>query len=227
MTILKRILKYISLFILAIILFVGLYLLSAYFFSRIEVKAEPKTTDDVSIYLMTNGMHSDIVVPVKTKLIDWSKKVKFANTKGKDSLKQYVAFGWGDREFYLEIPTWADLKFKTAFKAVFGLSATAMHVTFYQTMSECTDCKKIMLSTEQYSRLVKYIEKSFTTDKDGHFVNIITTANYGNDDAFYEAKGSYNLFFTCNIWTNKALKVCGQKACLWTPSDKGIFEHYK
>ena len=32
------------------------------------------------------------------------------------------------------------------------------------------------------------------------------------NDAFYEAKGRYSLFFTCNTWTNNALKICKQKA---------------
>ena len=176
---------------------------------------------------MTNGVHTDIVVPLKTKQIDWSKKVKFEDTMGKDTIMQYVAFGWGDKEFYLETPTWADLKFKTAFKAIFGLSATAMHTTFYKNINEGNDCKKVNLSKEQYSRLIKFIVSSFITDKNGNFENIITNANYGNNDAFYEAKGSYNLFSTCNTWTNDALKACGQKACLWTPYDKGIFYHYK
>lgn len=191
------------------------------------MKAEQKTTNDVSIFIMTNGVHTDIVVPLKTKQIDWSKKVKFEDTMGKDTIMQYVAFGWGDKEFYLETPTWADLKFKTAFKAIFGLSATAMHTTFYKNINEGNDCKKVNLSKEQYSRLIKFIVSSFITDKNGNFENIITNANYGNNDAFYEAKGSYNLFSTCNTWTNDALKACGQKACLWTPYDKGIFYHYK
>jgi hypothetical protein len=50
---------------------------------------------------------------------------------------------------------------------------------------------------------------------------------YGDNDAFYEAIGSYNLFKTCNTWTNNALKSCGQKACFWTPFESGIFYQYK
>jgi hypothetical protein len=74
---------------------------------------------------------------------------------------------------------------------------------------------------------VLYIQNSFDKDVDGHFINIKTTANYGLNDAFYEAKGSYSLFCTCNTWANNGLKSCGQKAALWTPSDKGIFLHYQ
>ena len=51
--------------------------------------------------------------------------------------------------------------------------------------------------------------------------------DYGKNDAFYEATGRYSLFHTCNTWTNNALKIAGQKACVWTPFDTGIFYHYQ
>jgi uncharacterized protein (TIGR02117 family) len=84
-----------------------------------------------------------------------------------------------------------------------------------------------MISNEQYAKLVAYIDNTFIRDADSKVMNIKTKANYNNEDAFYEAKGSYNLFYTCNTWANNALKSCGQKAALWTPSDMGIFYHYR
>ena len=50
---------------------------------------------------------------------------------------------------------------------------------------------------------------------------------YPQLNSFYEAKGSYSFFYTCNTWANNGLKAMGQKAALWTPSDFGIFQHYK
>lgn len=52
--------------------------------------------------------------------MDWSQKIPFSQTKGKSTDFNYIAFGWGDKGFYLDTPTWADLKFSTAFKAAFG-----------------------------------------------------------------------------------------------------------
>jgi hypothetical protein len=61
----------------------------------------------------------------------------------------------------------------------------------------------------------------------GQVIQILTHDDgYGTDDAFYEAKGAYDLFNTCNTWANGALKACDQKACWWTPTDKGIFHQY-
>ena len=223
----KKSLKVLGISILAIVLFVGLYLLSAFILSRISVAREDTENNDIAIYILTNGVHTDLVLPIRNEYIDWSKIVRFENTTGNDTLAQYIAFGWGDKGFYLETPTWADLKFSTAFKAAFALSTSAIHATFYKQMHEDKTCVKINISKEQYLRLIAFIQKRFDTDANGEFIHIVTNANYGKNDAFYEAKGRYNLFYTCNTWANNGLKSCGQKACLWTAFDTGIFYQYK
>ncbi|TFF39256.1 TIGR02117 family protein [Mucilaginibacter psychrotolerans] len=213
--------------VLGFVAFVALYLFAAWSLSKIAISAEPVTTQDVTIYILTNGVHTDIVVPVKNEQVDWSKELKFENTVGKDTVASYVGMGWGDKGFYLNTPTWADLKFSTAFKAAFALSTSAMHVTYHKELIESATCKKIIISKAQYARLITYVTESFKTDSAGHFINIKTNANYGKDDAFYEAHRKYNLFFTCNTWANNTLKSCGQKACLWTPADTPIFDKYR
>lgn len=205
-----------------------LYVILALLIPLIPVKAK-KTNDPkvIEAYLLTNGVHTDIVVPTKSEFIDWSHKIPFSNTKGKQEGYKYTSFGWGDKGFYLDTPTWADLKFSTAFKAAFWLGDSAMHVTYYNTMKEGDDCKKIMLTVNQYKDLIKFIEAKFDTDINGNFKLIITDAVYGDNDAFYDANGSYSFLYTCNTWTNNGLKVAGQKAALWSPSDFGILQHYK
>ena len=201
--------------------------MGAFFISKIAVDAEPVTTQDVTIYISTNGVHTDIVVPVRNSQMDWSREIKFENTVGKDTSARFVGMGWGDKGFYLNTPTWSQLKFSVAFKAATGLSSSAIHATYHKDLVQSPSCKKIMISKTQYARLINYITTSFKTDSAGHFINIKTSANYGKDDAFYEAKRKYNLFYTCNTWANNALKACGQKACLWTPADSPIFDKYK
>ena len=185
---------------------------------------QPKT---ITAYILTNGVHTDIVMPIKSQEIDWSKKIKFENTESGSTDYQYLSIGWGDKGFYLDTPTWAELKFSTAFKAAFWLGESAMHCTFYKTMQESKDCKKIELTQEQYVELIDFVEKKFDYDAKGEPILIKTEAVYGENDAFYEAQGSYNFLDTCNTWTNNGLKKAGQKAALWTATDFGIFQHYK
>jgi uncharacterized protein (TIGR02117 family) len=223
---LKRAFKIIGLSIGAFVALILIYLCFAFCLSRMTVNSDVKSKDEVSIYILTNGVHTDIVVPVKTDQIDWSHYIKFENTSANDPTAEFLALGWGDKGFYLETPTWADLKASTAFKAAFGLSSSAMHATFYKSLKEDGQCKRIHISKAEYQKLIEYIKGSLTLSSDGNPVLIKTTASYGKNDAFYEAAGSYSVFHTCNTWTNNSLKSCGQKAGVWTPFDTGIFCHY-
>lgn len=226
MKLLRKLLKVTAFSFLVIISAIGLYLFVAFVFSRIRVKSVNETTCAVSIFILSNGIHTDIVVPVKTPEINWNRKVRFEAVENHDTTMRYLAFGWGNKAFYLETPTWANLKFKTAFDAVFGFGSPAIHTTFYETMEVGADCIRINMSKTQYLRLIHYIDNSFVKDVSGNYEKI-KTPGYGYFDAFYDAKGHYNLFYTCNTWTNDGLKISGQKACLWTPFAQGIFYQYK
>ena len=209
-----------------IIGFLLVYVISVLLLSRITVNADAfRQPKEVEIFLLSNGVHTDIVVPLQNEVKDWSKSVRIENTKAKDFSAKYVAFGWGDKGFYLETPTWADLKMSTALKAATGLSSSAIHTTFYKKMKENESCKKILISKENYAKLVAYIDASFQVENE-RLIKIATDYTYGNNDAFYEAKGSYSLFYTCNTWANSALKAAKQRAGFWTVYDKGIFYHY-
>src|SRR5690606_37700799 len=117
---------------LAICCLVIIYLLTDFCLSGITIDKEVNSANEIEIFIKSNGVHTDIVVPVKNMQMDWSKEIKFANTPSNDTTMPFLAFGWGDRGFYLETPAWADLKFETAFNAAFGLGSTAMHATFYR-----------------------------------------------------------------------------------------------
>ena len=204
----------------------GLYLAAAFGLSRIAVpKADPAAAPDVLVFLRTNGVHTDIVVPIRTEQHDWSRQLAIADTPSADASMRYVAFGWGDKGFYLDTPTWADLKFRTAFVAAFWLGSSAVHTTYFHDLTPGPDTVPLHLSRAEYARLVAYIQRSFRYDAAGRAQHI-AGHSYGRDDAFYEAHRVYSFLYTCNTWTNNALKACGQRACLWTPSDQGIFYQY-
>jgi uncharacterized protein (TIGR02117 family) len=209
-----------------LLLFIVLYGVAIFVLSKIPINSQVKNkADDVSIYIKTNGVHTDIVVPITNEIKDWSRVIKIENTKGKESCMAYIAFGWGDKGFYLNTPRWSDLKYSTAFNAAFGLGESAMHATFFKEMSENNDCIRLGISKENYKRLVAYIEDSFQLDAN-QLPTFISSTTYGLNDSFYEAKGSYTMFYTCNTWANDALKSANQKAALWTVTDTGIFCHY-
>lgn len=223
----KKVLKYLFRTICSFILLLVIYLLAVVLLPLIPINNKQIVSDQdtVEIYILTNGMHTDIVVPVETEEINWSTIIPFSDTKSKEE-KKLIAFGWGDKGFYLDTPEWKDLKFSTAFKAAFWLGSSAMHTTFYNSLTEGEDCKKIMITKEEYKNLVKYIKSSFLYNQQDKVEFIPTEMVYGNNDSFYEAVGTYNIFFTCNTWASDALKSANQRAPLWTATQQGIFRYY-
>ena len=223
----KKFLKYTGRALLTVSLLILLYLGCGWVLSRISVSAEPDPDPEVTIFLESNGVHIDLVLPVRNSEKDWSRGIRYSDTRGGTSTLNWLAIGWGDKDFYLNTPTWADLKFGTAVKAVFGLSPSAVHTTYCGLPLVGDRCVKLVISPGQYQRLVAFIENSFRHDSLGKPILLPTTVRYDNNDAFYEARGSYNAFHTCNTWANNALKASGQRACWWTPFEGGILYQYQ
>lgn len=225
MTTLKTFLRYILRFLLGIIAFILLYLLFAFLLPYFKANSSfENATDGIEIYVQSNGVHTDVVLPIKSEYINWNEVLPYSDFKNVNSNYNYVALGWGDKGFYLNTPTWADLKFSTAFKAAFGLGSTAMHVTYkYRSPKLTESCKKIIITKEQYLCLIDRIISSFQL-KDGKPI-WINHAGYTQQDCFYEAKGKYSMFYTCNVWTGETLKAAGIKIGVWTPLESGIVEH--
>jgi len=213
---------------MAIIAVALLYWLAERILSRISAKAEPSNLPkSITVYIMSNGVHTDIVLPVKNESKDWSALFPFHNTISQDTAFTFVGIGWGDKGFYLNTPEWKDLKASTAIVAATGLGETALHVSYYKRVQEDALCYKWMIDTLQYQALVQYVEESLDRDSLGNAIYIDTDAQYTDADAFYEAKGAYNMFYSCNTWTNNALKRANMPAGIWATLDKGILSHYK
>jgi uncharacterized protein (TIGR02117 family) len=206
-----------------------LYVAAAFGLALIPVAAEPVPPGGprILVYLYTpNGIHTDLVLPVRTTQLDWSRQIKYAHTTSRDSAGyDYLAFGWGDKGFFY-IPGWGDLTLPIAFRAAFHLGTSAMHTTFRtaQQLQPSSTCVRLELTPAQYARLVTYVQGSFRPNAAGH-VQYLPGHTYAGHDAFYEGQWAYSFWHTCNTWANNGLKVAGQRAALWTPLSGGMFRH--
>jgi len=218
---LKKIFKIIFKTVLVLILLIGLYITAAYTLPYITVNNNfCDTKTGVKIFIVSNGVHTDLVLPSENKFKSWRNIFPERIFGVTDTTYKYTAFGWGDKGFYLNTPTWADLKFSTAFNATFGFSGTAMHVRYLKEPKINDKCAQIILDEKRYQKLVAYIENSFEK-KENNFIQI-DHPGYGNFDKFYEAKGVYSAFKTCNVWTNSGLKNIGVKVACWSPFSPGL-----
>jgi uncharacterized protein (TIGR02117 family) len=178
--------------------------------------------EGVTIYVRTNGVHTWIMVPKVTPEMDWRPLVPGAHLKdARWGAGDHVAFGYGNRTFYLETPTWGDLTMKNAFLAAFGRGRSLVHADHDHHPRPSDHQRPLTLSREEYRRLVGYLRASFQTDAGGRTLPLIGRG-YGGSDMFYEAVGPYSAVYTCNQWTGRALRRAGVRMGLWTPLSQSI-----
>ncbi len=138
----------------------------------------------------------------------------------------YLSFGWGDKGFYFDTPSWSELSLKTALTAAFIPSPTAMHITAYPTPPKTSErVRKVKISKAQLSTIENYILESMPL-KNNQTIHIDCCRYEGFDDNFFEANGHYHMLKTCNVWANNALKKGGIKTATWAPFDKCILYHF-
>jgi uncharacterized protein (TIGR02117 family) len=182
--------------------------------------------DGVELCVRSTGVHSDFVVPVRHAVRDWGAQHPPGHFPKLAGPYEHVAFGWGDRAFYLETPTWAELKFSTAVVALSGLGRGALHVEYLERPSPGERAACTRVSEAQYRALADYIDSSFQRDADGGVMRI-DAPGYGSADAFYEAHGAFSLFVTCNEWVRRGLSASGVRAPAWAPFDGALLRQLR
>ncbi|MCP9235626.1 TIGR02117 family protein [Lewinella sp. JB7] len=199
------------LYLLGILL---LYVVLAVVLSLIPTRPDPVAgAADREIHISSNGVHTDFILP--TEFVPPALLDQF----GYLADYPYLAFGWGDKGFYLDTPTWAELKVSTAVRAMLLPSPTAMHVTGYNHIG--AEWASLRLTGTQLDILNNHIAESFRLSDTGT-IRHIDAGGYGPNDEFYEAVGSYNALYTCNNWVNAGLKKMQVRTALWAPSEWGI-----
>ena len=206
---------------------VGGYLLAAVVFSAIPLNRGAGHRGDIGVYVLSNGVHIDLVLPVRNERFDWTRVAPPSDVASPIAANApWISFGWGDRGFYLNVLDWGDLTAATALRAVSGMDGTALHAErFFHIPAEGADCHRLDLDATQYDALVAFLLESGVRYADGRLVPVAGATDHGQTDAFYESRGRYSPLFTCNTWANTALKRAGAPCCLWTPFPYPILRH--
>ena len=218
-----RIIRFAVLLSVGLLVPVGVYLLAALVLGLVPTNAGfTSAPDGVDVYVWSNGVHADLIVPIVAAGIDWRDKLPLERLRPIDGVTDDLAFGWGDRGFYLATPSWSDLRLVTAVRALSGLDRTVLHVVAVAAPSpSLTAVRHVRLSPEQYGRLAAFIDTSFRPGRNGAKI-VIAGAYYGAHDAFFEGQGHYSVLETCNEWTRRALAVAGVRVPSWSPFDKAL-----
>jgi len=177
----------------------------------------------ITIYIADNGVHADLVLPVRQGGLDWVPLVPRTDFAAPPPTARWIAFGAGERRVYLDTPTWADITPRTAWAGIAG-GERVMHVEY---VAEPTyAARELKVTPEQYRRLWASVRASFDLNSRGR-PQKIDHPGYGPADAFYEGVGRANAVHTCNHWLATRLRLAGVKAPLWSPFVEGLVWRYR
>jgi Protein of unknown function (DUF2459) len=183
-------------FAIALLVPLGLYLGAAATLGRVPVNAgwtEP--AEGITIFVQTNGVHAGLVLP--------------------DGPGRWRAFGWGDRDFYLNTPTWAELRPATVVAALAGSGKTVVHVDLLGEFAPDANWRPLRLRPAEYARLRAYIAATLVPGE-------TAIPGYGPADRFYPARGRYSAVVTCNVWVGRGLARAGVRTGFWTPFESDV-----
>ncbi|TCR91880.1 TIGR02117 family protein [Rhizobium sp. BK376] len=169
----------------------------------------------LEILVLSGAIHTDIAVPINDEV---RKSFSFLVKEGfplADPNARWLVLGWGGRSFYLETPTWADLRPMPVLRA-FTLDRSVMHVEIAGDISDkIPGVTPVAIDGREFQHLLDFVSDSFV--KQSSAVLPIPDAAYGQSDRFFEAKGYFNALFGCNTWAAGALRAAGLRTGLWNP----------
>ena len=210
----------------ALVLVVAGYPLAGWVGSSIpESAAAPPVdlADSVEIMVETNGTHTSIIVPIVSDTKDWRESFPSASQPRPDGLlPTHLSIGWGEREVFLNVPTWGDLEAATALRIATVGGEALLRVSHYVRPMASENHRPVRISTAQYRTLVTAIEQALPAMPPGQQRQIYHGTYV--DDAYYEAVGSYTMINTCNTWVGDRLAEAGVEMGMWTPFAGGVMK---
>jgi uncharacterized protein (TIGR02117 family) len=231
----RRLAALASMFLLIPLLYVGLALLLSYF----PANSDFANIGEITIYVRSNGVHTDLLLPVRTQLrspsgqiLDWRDDFppeSFPHAAAQsiaEQNKSWIAIGWGDQQFYLNTPRWQDLRVTTALSALTGRNPSLLHVE-YLANSELSDfdgMRALHLDAAQYLALQAQIQASIDLDDTNAGSQVIADTSYGAQDAFFRARGHYSALRTCNVWLADVLRAAGVRMSYWPPFASNVMQ---
>jgi uncharacterized protein (TIGR02117 family) len=178
-----------------------------------------QTPGGVPIYVVSNGFHTDVVLPMKEAQTGrhWLQELNQPALTARFARYPYVAFGWGNERFYLGSMGGRFPGPRAIAGAAFP-SKTLMHVSFYRAAPDSGRyVVPLRISVAQYAQLVSYVRQSFGPPDSLGRLPLRQATGYTPHDFFFPATGRYHALRTCNDWTNRGLRRAGLRAALKAP----------
>lgn len=176
----------------------------------------------IEIMLATNGIHTELILPVVSAHKDWRETFPSARQAFGGRAVTHIGIGWGDREVFLESPSWSDVDTAAVWRIATVGGPGVVRVDHLSNPQAGEKRRPIRLSAPQYRALVRAIEAELVPIPEGSQRPILT--GFRPQDRFYDARTNYTLGNTCNQWTSDRLADAGVETGVWTPFAGGVMK---
>lgn len=181
-------------------------------------EADPALPSTVAILVGTNGIHTEIAMPLVTTEKDWRSVFPVRDIADRSRPYTHVAVSWGERKFFLETPSWSDVNPITVLRAMTG-GEGVLHIAHYVRPAPSETYRIVHLRSKEYRALARAIETQLAPAATRE-----TLPGYGDWDVFYTAQGTYHIGNTCNQWTSDQLAAAGLSTGIFTPFSGGVMK---
>lgn len=184
------------------------------------VDASAGSDEQRRILVLSGPIHTDIAIPLDETTRSTFSFLDAADVPVEHPGARWLIVGWGGRAFYLETPTWADLKPLPVLRAL-TIDRSVLHVDVAgDAVASQPGVAAFDIDQRSFSKLMAFVAGSFASEAGA--VTAIPGAGYGAYDRFFEAKGLFNALVGCNTWTAAALREAGLRSGVWTPLPQSL-----
>ncbi|TNF60543.1 MAG: TIGR02117 family protein [Rhodobacteraceae bacterium] len=191
------------------------YLLASVIGALIPSGGSVRAGGPVTIHLVTGPIHYDFLLP-----LDAQTRARFAamNDPGlplEAPGAEWLVAGWGARDFYTTTGTYRDLSPRAVWRAATG-DASVIRLGLAGPLTGEVPVRSIAMDRVTYDRLLDAILADFARDAAGRPI-ALDHPGFSDVDMFFEARGRFHLFRTCNTWIGRVLRDAGLRFGAWTP----------
>ncbi|MFT3995853.1 MAG: DUF2459 domain-containing protein [Asticcacaulis sp.] len=164
----------------------------------------PSSGDSVTLYVISNGFHTDIALPAESVRARGGLLAKAAEAQ---AVEGWWIYGWGDAGFYTA-KGFSAARAADGLRALFrpGNPSVVRVFGVSRRPDEAFDAEvvPIRVSRAGFEALAKRMEASFR-QKDGAPI----PAKLTTDDVFFESTEHFSILRLCNHWTADQLDAAG------------------
>ncbi|MFN5959925.1 MAG: DUF2459 domain-containing protein [Verrucomicrobiota bacterium] len=201
----------------------ALYTGAGFGLGAIHLEGKPAGPGGIDIWLVSNGMHTGVVIPAAGPGYDLR---RYFAAPPEYQQAEWILAGWGDREFFEKVPQWSDLTLSLGAASLIGVHETALSVIWvHDHPSLFSEQRQLRATAAQVRQLADFIQTS-AGPAPGGGAQILILPRDTPGETFYRARGRYHLLRTCNNWTSQALAAADLPRGLWTPFAPSVMQHW-